>query len=64
MICVIPFCSRLSAHEPGPTQIPTETERTCGMASVITRTPFASVVISMSLTGLMDDIIARRGERS
>jgi hypothetical protein len=31
---------------------------------VITRTPFGSVVISMSLAGLVDGIIAGRGERS
>ncbi len=44
----------VSRREPVPIQTPTETERTCGIASVITRTPLASVVISMSLTGLAD----------
>src|SRR5471030_1685217 len=60
MKCVMPFCSGVSRREPAPTQMPTETERTCCMASEITRTPFESVVISMSLAGLVDGIIARR----
>jgi hypothetical protein len=38
----------VSRREPAPIHIPTDTERTCGMVSVITRTPLASVVISMS----------------
>ena len=40
MKCEMPFCSGVSRREPVPIQMPTETERTCGMASVITRTPF------------------------
>ncbi len=49
----MPFCSGVSRREPEPIQMPTETERTCGMASVITRTPLASVVISISRKGLI-----------
>src|SRR5215510_9275030 len=50
MKCVIPFCSGDSRREPVPTQTPTETERTCGMTSVITRTPLERVVNSISRT--------------
>ena len=41
--CEMPFCSGVSRREPEPTQMPTLTLRTCGIASVITRTPLASV---------------------
>src|SRR6266566_2821564 len=50
MKCVIPFCSGNSRREPVPTHTPTETERTCGMTSVMTRTPFERGVNSMSRT--------------
>jgi len=59
MKCEMPFCSGVSRREPVPIQIPTETERTCGIASVITRTPLGSVVNSMSRTGLKDIVAAR-----
>src|ERR1041385_6737314 len=48
--CVIPFCSGDSRREPVPTHTPTETDRTCGMTSVMTRTPFERVVSSISRT--------------
>jgi hypothetical protein len=57
MKCEMPFCSVDSRREPVEIQTPTETERTCGMASVIMRRPLASVVISMSLTGLTDGVM-------
>src|SRR5258707_6790052 len=47
---VIPFCSGDSRREPVPTQTPTETERTCGMTSLITRTPLEREVNSISRT--------------
>src|SRR5204862_6143739 len=47
-----PFCSGVSRREPDPIQMPTETERTCGIGSLITRTPFGSVVIAMSRMGV------------
>src|SRR5882672_10138280 len=50
MKCVIPFCSGDSRREPVPTQTPTETERTCGMTSLITRTPLEREVNSISRT--------------
>ncbi len=50
MKCERPFCSGASQREPFPTQMPTETERTCGMVSLITRTPFGIVVVSISRT--------------
>ena len=50
MKCVMPFCSGDSRREPVPTQTPTETERTCGMTSVITLTPFERDVNSISRT--------------
>ena len=49
----------VSRREPVPIQMPTDTERTCGMVSVITRTPLASVVISMSRTGLGVDVMRK-----
>src|SRR6266571_4424496 len=48
--CVIPFSSGDSRREPVPTQTPTDTERTWGITSVMTRTPFVNDVISMSRT--------------
>src|ERR1035438_1005643 len=48
MKCERPFSSALSRREPLETQIPTETERTCGIASVITLIPFGRVVVRMS----------------
>ena len=57
MKCEMPFCSAFSRREPEPIQIPTDTERTCGIVSVITRTPLASVVISMSRVGLAFDFM-------
>ena len=54
MKCEMPFRSGVSRREPAPTHIPTETERTCGIGSVITRTPLASVVISISRTGFTE----------
>ena len=64
MKCEMPFCSTVSRREPLPIQMPTETDRTCGMASVITRTPFAKAVISMSRTGLLVEVIGGNGEPS
>ena len=52
--CVIPFCSGDSRREPVPTHTPTETERTCGMTSVMTRTPFDKCVNSMSRTVVVE----------
>ena len=60
MKCEMPFCSGDSRREPAPTQIPTETERTCGMTSVMTRTPLASVVISMSRKAFVGDVIVEK----
>jgi hypothetical protein len=48
----MPFCSEVSRRDPVPIQIPTETDRTWGMGSVMTRTPLASVVISISRAGV------------
>src|SRR5213083_711618 len=48
--CVMPFCSGDSRREPVPTHTPTETERTWGMTSVITRTPLDRDVSSISRT--------------
>ena len=48
MKCEIPFCCAVSCREPVPIQNPTDTERMCGIASVITRIPFERVVASMS----------------
>ena len=58
MKCEMPFCSGDSVREPALIHTPTETDRTCGIASVITRTPLASVVISISRTGLIVDVIS------
>src|SRR5262249_47601246 len=41
---------------PVPTQTPTDTERTCGMTSVITRTPFGRDVNSMSRTVVAEGV--------
>ena len=57
MKCEMPFCSGVSWRDPESIHTPTETERTWGMVSVITRTPFESVVISMSRRGLEVDVI-------
>ena len=43
-----PFSSGPSQREPVPIQIPTETERTWGMASVTIRTPLARTVVWIS----------------
>src|SRR5271163_1711085 len=50
----MPFCSGVSWREPVPTHTPTETERTCGMTSVMTRTPFDKCVNSMSRTVVVE----------
>src|ERR1035437_7147770 len=62
MKCEMPFCSVVSRREPEPIQTPTDTLRTCGMTSVITRTPLPSVLISMSRKGLVGDVIAKEGK--
>src|ERR1035438_10064413 len=49
----IPVWRGSSRREPVAIHTPTETERTCGMASVMTRKPLASVVISMYRAGLL-----------
>ena len=64
MKCEMPFCSGVSRREPAPIQIPTETERTCGMVSVITRTPLASVVISISRAGVVGAVMLWLGGES
>ena len=48
MKCEMPFCSGVSRREPLATQTPTDTERTCGMASVMTLIPFGRVVVRIS----------------
>src|SRR5690349_18957088 len=57
--CEIPFCSWFSRRDPVPIHMPTETDRTWGMASVITRTPLASVVISISRTPLEEAVMGK-----
>src|ERR1017187_8171376 len=59
----IPVCRGVSRREPVAIHTPTETERTCDMASVITRTPLASVVISMSRAGLLVEFMREETER-
>src|ERR1019366_8224447 len=56
--CEMPFCPVDSRREPEPIQMPTDTLRTCGITSVITRTPLPSVLISMFRKGLVGDVIA------
>ena len=63
MKCERPFCSPISRREPVQIQIPTETERTWGMGSVITRTPLASTVISISLAGVVGAVMLDWVER-
>src|ERR1019366_5248779 len=63
MKCEMPFCPVDSRREPEPIQMPTDTLRTCGMISVITRTPLPSVLISMSRKALGGDVmVAQRQE--
>src|ERR1035441_10977560 len=64
MKCEMPFCPVDSRREPEPIQIPTDTLRTCGMTSVITRTPLPSVLISMFRKGsvLVGDVIREEGK--
>src|SRR6266849_11029371 len=63
MKCVIPFCSGDSRREPVPTHTPTETERTCGITSVITRTPLGRRVNSISRTVVAEaDRVDKRKE--
>ena len=57
MKCEMPFCSGDSRREPEPIQMPTETLRTCGMTSVMIRTPLSSVLISISRNGLVGGVI-------
>jgi hypothetical protein len=59
----MPFCSVDSRREPEPIQIPTETLRTCGITSVITRTPLLNVLISMSREGLFGGVIAEERKK-
>ncbi len=57
MKCEMPFSSGDSWREPVPIQMPTATERTCGMVSVIKRIPLASEVTATSRTvGVAGDI--------
>src|SRR5260370_39414383 len=56
--CEMPFCSVDPRREPEPIQMPTDTLRTCGITSVITRTPLSSVLISISRKGLVGMAIA------
>src|ERR1017187_1811917 len=61
--CEMPFCPVDSRREPEPIQMPTDTLRTCGMISVMTRTPLLSVLISMSRKALVGDVmVAQRKE--
>jgi hypothetical protein len=48
MKCETPFWSAVSRRDPLEIQMPTETDRTCGIASVMTLIPFESVVVKMS----------------
>src|SRR6266446_5971961 len=47
----IPLLSGDSPREPVPTQMPTDTERTCGIFSVTTTRPFGNSARSISRTG-------------
>ncbi len=60
MKCEMPLRSAISRREPVHTQMPTETDRTCGMRSLMTRSPFESVVISISRTGFAEVDISER----
>src|SRR6185369_1511151 len=57
MKCEMPFYSDDSRREPEPIQMPTETLRTCGITSVMIRTPLSSVLISISRNGLVGGVI-------
>ena len=48
MKCEMPFCSAVSRREPLETHTPTDTDRTCGMVSVMTLIPFGRVVVRIS----------------
>jgi hypothetical protein len=49
--------SGVSRREPEAIHTPTETERTWGIGSVMTRTPLASTVVSMSRRGLWAELM-------
>jgi hypothetical protein len=51
MKCAIPLLSGDSPREPVPSQMPTDTERTCGIFSVTTTRPFGNSARSISRTG-------------
>jgi hypothetical protein len=53
MKCETPFCAPVSRRDPAQIHTPTETDRTCGIASVMTRTPFGSVVMAVSRSGTL-----------
>ena len=60
MKCEIPFSSPFSQRDPVPIQMPSETDRTWSIFSVMTRTPFASVVLSIPgiLSGAISMMVA------
>ena len=51
MKCETPARASVSSREPAPTQKPSETERTLGTCSLITRSPVGSVESSYSCIG-------------
>ncbi len=51
MKCAMPLRSGDSPRDPVPSQIPTDTERTCGIFSVTIISPFGSTAFSMSRAG-------------
>jgi hypothetical protein len=55
MKCEMPFFAGNSFREPVSIQKPSERERTCGIASVITRTPFGRVVFWYVDSVLVED---------
>src|ERR1041385_9147440 len=63
MKCEMPLSFGPSSREPVPIQIPTETLRTCGMYSVMTRTPFGRAArwISRTVCGRRDMYTFYRG---